>query len=118
MNRQLASFKYAFKGLYNLIRTERNARIHIAAAIGTVLAGWWLDLSVTEWSLVTLCIGMVIAAEGFNTAIEKLTDLVSPAYHPLAEKVKDIAAGAVLAVAIAAAVVGLMVFIPKLSGLL
>jgi diacylglycerol kinase (ATP) len=68
----------------------------------------------TEWCIVTLCFGMVLAAEGFNTAIERLVDLVSPDYHPIAGDVKDIAAGAVLICAIAAAIIGMIVFLPYL----
>lgn len=112
------SFKYAFAGIRHLIVNEHNAWIHCAATVMVVTAGFILDIDKTEWCLVVLCIGMVLAAEGFNTAIEKLTDLASPGYSPLAGKAKDVAAGAVLITAIAAAVVGLIIFIPKILQLI
>lgn len=75
-------------------------------------AGIVLGITRTEWIMVVMCIGTVIAAELFNTAIEKLVDLVSPERHPVAGQVKDIAAGAVLICAVAAAIIGLIIFIP------
>ncbi|MCD8167608.1 MAG: diacylglycerol kinase family protein [Bacteroides sp.] len=115
IKKRIKSFGYAWRGLSGLILKETNARIHTAAAILVVICGFILDLSASDWCLVVLCIGSVLAAEGFNAAIEKLVDLVSPDYHPLAGKAKDIAAGAVLITAIAAAIVGFVIFIPKIS---
>jgi len=66
-----------------------------------------------EWCWITLAIGLVILSEMFNTAIEYLTDLVSPEMHPLAKKTKDVASGAVLIAALMAVVIGLFIFIPK-----
>lgn len=80
--------------------------------MAVIIAGIVLGITRTEWIMVVMCIGTVIAAELFNTAIEKLVDLVSPERHPVAGRVKDIAAGAVLICAVAAAIIGLIIFIP------
>lgn len=82
------------------------------AAMAVIIAGIVLGITRTEWIMVVMCIGTIIAAELFNTAIEKLVDLVSPERHPVAGRVKDIAAGAVLICAVAAAIIGLIIFIP------
>lgn len=112
--KQLRSFGYAWKGIANCIGKEQNLSFHLIATVLVVIAGFVLGISRTEWMIVVLCIGMVIAAELFNSAIEKLVDIVSPEWNPLAGKVKDIAAGAVLVCAIAAAIAGLIVFVPYL----
>ena len=80
--------------------------------MAVIIAGIVLGITRTEWIMVVMCIGTVIAAELFNTAIEKLVDSVSPERHPVAGQVKDIAAGAVLICAVAAAIIGLIIFIP------
>lgn len=110
---RLKSFKYAVKGVADLIKTQPNARIHFVISIFVIVAGFLLQLSIVEWCIISLTIAMVVAAEAFNTAIEYLTNLVSPDYHPLAGKTKDAAAGAVLLVAAGAAVVGILIFLPK-----
>ena len=97
--KQLRSFGYAWKGIRCCIGKEQNLSFHLIATAVVVI----------------LCIGVVIAAELFNTAIEKLVDLVSPQQHPVAGQVKDIAAGAVLVCAATAAIIGLIVFIPYLT---
>lgn len=112
MNRLIKSFGYALRGIYLLFRHEANAQLHLVAMMLVVVAGFYFDISTTEWIAVIFAIVSVLAAEGFNTAIEKLTNLVSPEYHPLAGQTKDIAAGAVLLVALGAAIVGILIFIP------
>lgn len=109
---RLKSFKYAGKGIYKLISGEHNAWIHCAAIVVVTIAGFYFNITRGEWIAVIVCFGLVLSAEGFNTAIEKLTDLVSPERHPIAGDVKDIAAGAVLICAIAAAIVGFIIFLP------
>ena len=104
--KQLRSFGYAWKGIRCCIGKEQNLSFHLIATAVVVIAGFVLGI---------LCIGVVIAAELFNTAIEKLVDLVSPQQHPVAGQVKDIAAGAVLVCAATAAIIGLIVFIPYLT---
>ena len=112
--KELKSFYYALRGIGHGVRHERHMQFHLLAAVVVVCAGWLLGISRTEWCLVVLCIGSVISAELVNTAIERLTDLASPTLHPLAGQAKDVAAGAVLIISIAAAIVGSVVFIPYL----
>lgn len=89
-------------------------RIHACIAILTIIAAILLEISSMEWCLIVVCIGSVFMAEAFNTAIEKLSDKVSPERDPLIKIAKDVAAGAVLAISIASAVIGLIIFIPRL----
>lgn len=113
--KQLRSFGYAWKGICCCVGKEQNLSFHLIATVAVVIAGFAFGISRTEWMIMLLCIGVVIAAELFNTAIEKLVDLVSPGRHPLAGQVKDIAAGAVLVCAVAAAIAGLIIFLPYLT---
>jgi len=107
------SFRYATQGIIDLFHYENNARIHLFAAIAVVSAGFYFQLSRTEWALAIMQIALVWAAEAFNTALEKLADAVSPEYHPLIKSVKDLAAGGVLILAISAVIVGTLLFLPK-----
>ena len=116
LKKRIKSFGYAFQGIASLLKKEHNAWIHCLAIVVVTLAGIHFDITRTEWCIVCLCFGMVLAAEGFNTAIERLVDLVSPDFHPIAGDVKDVAAGAVLICAIAAAIIGLIIFIPYFFG--
>jgi len=109
---RLNSFRYAFKGIADLFRNTPNAQIHLFAACCAVMAGFYFGISRIEWCIIILCIALVFAAEAANTAIEYLTDLVSPEYHQLAGKTKDAAAAAVLLAAIGAAIVGIIIFAP------
>lgn len=111
---RLRSFAYAFKGIAEVVRHQANMQIHVVIMLLVLLVASLLSLSPTEWALILICMGMVLSAELFNSALEYLTDLVSPDYHPLAGKAKDAAAGAVLVCAIAAVLVGLLVLGPKL----
>ncbi|MGK0390395.1 MAG: diacylglycerol kinase (ATP) [Maribacter sp.] len=110
---RLNSFKYAFKGIADLFINTPNARIHLFMGIAVAICGYLFQISITEWCFCILCISLVLAAEAFNSAIEYLTDLVSPDYHVQAGKTKDVAAGAVLLTSIGAATVGLIIFLPK-----
>lgn len=112
LKKQLRSFGYAWKGIQSCVGKEQNLSFHLIAAMAVIIVGIVLGITRTEWIMVVMCIGTVIAAELFNTAIEKLVDLVSPERHPVAGRVKDIAAGAVLICAVAAAIIGLIIFIP------
>ena len=109
LKKRIKSFGYAFKGIASLLKKEHNAWIH---CIAIVVVTSYFRITPTEWCIVVLCFGIVLAAEGFNTAIERLVDLVSPGFHPIAGDVKDVAAGAVLICAIASAIVGAIIFIP------
>ncbi len=113
--KQLRSFGYAWKGIRCCIGKEQNLSFHLITTVCVVVAGFGFGITRNEWTAVLLCIGMVIAAELFNSAIERLVDLVSPQYHPLAGQIKDIAAGAVLVCALAAIIVGIVIFVPYLT---
>ena len=104
------SFRFAFRGIALVFIHENNTRIHLVATVSVLVAGWIFRLNYLEWAVILAQIGLVWAAEAFNSAIEKLVDLVSPGFNPKAGAIKDIAAGAVLLIAIVAAVVGLVVF--------
>ena len=114
LEKRIKSFGYAFKGIASLIKKEHNAWIHCTAIVLVTVCGFYFGITPTEWCIVVICFGVVLAAEGFNTAIERLVDLVSPGFHPIAGDVKDVAAGAVLICAIAAAIVGSIIFLPYL----
>ncbi len=118
LKQRIASFKYAFTGMTEVIQSQANPKIHILAALITILGGWFFTISTEEWCLVIICITSVLGAESLNSAIEYLTDLVSPEFHPLAKKTKDAAAAGVLWVAIGALLVGLVIFLPKVLALL
>lgn len=108
------SFKYALEGLFVMFKEERNARIHLIMAIGSIVAGVYFNLSLTEWIFLVFAISLVIALELINTAIENLADFVSPERNKKIKKVKDLAAGAVLVGAIGAFIIGLIIFTPKI----
>ncbi|MBI2270379.1 MAG: diacylglycerol kinase family protein [Bacteroidetes bacterium] len=108
------SFKYAFKGLKLLFKTQHNAWIHLSAFVLIVVSGFYFKLNKMEWIAILFAAGFVFTAEIINTSIEFLTDHVSPAKHEQAGKVKDLAAAAVLIAAITALLIGALVFIPKI----
>jgi diacylglycerol kinase (ATP) len=116
--KRLLSFKYAFTGIKKLLVAQHNSRIHLTIAILVIIAGFIFHISSTEWLLVLFAIGLVFASELFNSAIESVVDLISAEYHKNAEDAKDFAAGAVLIAAITSAIIGLLIFIPKLLTLL
>jgi diacylglycerol kinase len=107
---RINSFKYAFKGIGDLLKSQINARIHLLFTVLVIAGGFFFDISKVECLICLLAIASVFAAEAFNTALEYLTDLVSPDYHPLAGKAKDAAAAAVLILAVFALIIGFMVF--------
>lgn len=104
------SFGYAFRGLTAAVREQRNLKIHLGVALLVTALGFWFDVSGTDWCILVIMIGLVIAAELINTALENLTDLVTQEFHPLAGKVKDIAAASVLVLSIISVIVGFIVF--------
>ena len=114
IKKQFRSFGYAFRGIYRSLATQAHLQFHALASCLVVLLAWYLGVSALEWCILVLTIAAVWAAEIINTAIEHLTDLVSPNYHPLAERTKDAAAGAVLVLAIGAVVVAGIIFLPKI----
>lgn len=114
----IAGFGFAFSGLWHVIRTQVNMKVHIALAILALALGIALRISAVEYALVFVAIAGVMVTEMFNTVIELCVDLASPAYHPLAKIAKDVAAGAVLLSAIMAIIIALCVFGPHLWALI
>jgi undecaprenol kinase/diacylglycerol kinase (ATP) len=110
------SFHHAFTGILRTVRSERNMKIHMVAALAALFLAWRLGLDVPEKLLVILTVAGVLCLELVNTAIESIVDLISPEIHPLAKAAKDAAAGAVLVMAMAAAVIGYILFFDKLFG--
>ena len=117
LSRRIRSFAHAFRGIGILLKSQPNAWLHLAAMAAVLALGLYVGLTAIEWAIIALAIIAVLAAEGFNTAIEFLSDAVTTEYHPLVKKVKDVAAGAVLITAIGAAVVGLLIFVPHIAAL-
>lgn len=113
---RFASFKFAFEGIKTLLREEHNARVHLAAALAVILTGLLLNISRHDWGLLILAIALVWITEALNTAVEVVCNLITTERHPLVKKAKDVAAAAVLLSALAAAVVGLLVFVPYIVG--
>ncbi len=109
------SFGYAFEGIGSTIKEERNIRIHLAAMALVLLFGAGLRISVTEWMICFVLFGLIISLELVNTALEAVVDLVTTEKKPLAKKAKDAAAGAVLFSAIMAAIIGCIIFLPKIA---
>ena len=118
IKKRIKSFGFAFKGVATLFKTQPNARIHLMAILLVTVAGFLLKVSTTEWCFIVMSFALVLAAEALNTAVEFVVDLVSPDYHPLAGKAKDVAAAAVLITAIGAVIIGIIIFLPKLLVLL
>lgn len=112
------SFGYAFEGLWNTVKSERNMQIHLGFTVCVVIAGFIFRISMTEWMFCLVLFALVISLELVNTALEAAVDVATDEWRPLAKKAKDAAAGAVLVAAILAAVIGLMIFIPRLFILL
>jgi diacylglycerol kinase len=108
------SFRHALEGLGYVICCERNARIHLAAAILAVALGLWLGLGLTQWAVITIAIALVFAGEMLNTVVELTIDVLTPHQNAHAKHVKDVAAGAILVNALAAVVIGLLVLGPPL----
>ena len=112
--RLFSSFKFAGQGILQAYRGEQNLRIHTFMAILVIIFGVFLKISYFEWIACLLLIALVLMAEFFNTAIEYVVDLASPKVHPLAKAAKDVASAGVLMMAIISAIVGLIIFVPKL----
>lgn len=114
ITRRLQSFAFAISGLGAFLRSEPNGRIHLAATVVVIILAVLFHCSAGEWALLIIVMAMVWITELLNTAIEKIMDHLSPEIHPRVKWIKDVAAGAVLVAAIAAAAVGALVFVPKM----
>jgi diacylglycerol kinase (ATP) len=110
----VASFYYAFQGLWYVLRTQRNAQIHCLVGACAVALAAALRVERWEWIALLLTITLVLAAEGLNTAVEAAVDLSTTTQHPLAKVAKDVAAGTVLLCAIASVIIGCVIFLPHL----
>ena len=112
------SFKYAFKGIGSAFLTERNMKIHVTMMMLVIICGILFKISVLEWFICIACFGIVIGGEMFNTAIEQVVNIAMPEKDPRAKLAKDVSAGGVLVLALAAATIGLIIFVPKALKLL
>ena len=110
----VASFGYALSGLWYAIRTQLNMRIHLSVTVVVLALGLYVRLDWTQWAVLALTIGAVLIAEMFNTVAEAALDAATPHYHPLVKVAKDVAAGAVLLIALLSILVGLLVLGPPL----
>jgi diacylglycerol kinase (ATP) len=110
--RLIKSFRHAFQGIFFTVKTQRNARIHLLAAVAVCIAGFAFNISAADWRWLISCIAFVWFAEMVNTAFEYLCDVVNPELHESVKNAKDIAAGAVLICAAAASVIGGLTFWP------
>lgn len=108
------SMSYALQGIMTCIQQERNIKIHLAVMVIVIICAIVLKITVTEWLICILLFALVISLEIINTAIEAVVDLCTQDYHPLAKLAKDAGAGAVLISALAAIIIGMMIFIPKI----
>ena len=111
---RLKSVKYAFKGAFLLITTESSIKIQFCIGIIMTILGFVYKLSPTEWIIQILTIALIMAIEGLNTAIEEIADFIHPEHHTKIGLIKDLAAGAVFIFAIAAAIIGCIIYFPKI----
>jgi len=114
---RLKGAKFAFKGALILIRTEASIQVQFAISVLLTVAGFYLKISATEWMFQILSIGIVMSIEGINTSIEEVADFIHPEFHNKIGLIKDIAAGAVFIAGIAATIIGLIIYVPKIIAL-
>lgn len=112
------SFKYAFTGIKTSFKTEQNMKIHILIMILVILAGIILKIDALDWIILIIMISLVISAELFNTTIETVVDMITKEKNEKAKIAKDVAAGAVLVLAIGSVIIGFIIFIPKILNLI
>ncbi|MFD1018794.1 diacylglycerol kinase family protein [Thalassobacillus hwangdonensis] len=117
-NKGWIGFRVACAGIILVIRNERNFRIHLVAGAIVIIAGLLLRVSLLEWTVLLLTIAMVLSLEMINTSIERVMNHLSPEFHPAVGAVKDVAAGAVLVAAIFSIIIGMIIFLPKLTSIL
>lgn len=114
----LGSFSYAVFGIVTALRSERNMRIHFLSSIVVILLSIYFSITKLEWIFVLLTIGGMFALELVNTAIERVVDLVTMEFHPLAKQAKDIAAGAVFVYAVLSVIIGCLIFTPYIVNMI
>ncbi|TLS39364.1 diacylglycerol kinase family protein [Pseudalkalibacillus caeni] len=118
IKRFVLSFRFAFEGIVYLLKKEQNFRIHLLVGTAVLILGFLLGLSAVKMAILFLVIGIVLSLEAMNTGIERVVDLVTEEYHPLAKKAKDVSAAAVLIFSFAAAGIGFLFFFWPLVNLL
>lgn len=114
LTNRIRSIGHALRGAWILIRTESSIQIQVVIALVVTAAGFYFEINAVEWIIQILAIALVLGIEGLNTAIEKLSDYVQPNHDPRIGFLKDISAGAVLLVSVAACIVGLIIYLPKI----
>ncbi len=114
MSRLLKSFGYAGDGLLRSIKTEKNFQVHCTVAVLVIVAGFFFSLTGVEWTIIVVCIGMVLGLELVNSAIEQVCNMIQPGFSPLIKIIKDMSAAAVLLVVVTAIVCGAIIFLPKI----
>lgn len=115
IKRFLQSFVYAWNGIRSTAKKEINFRIHLLASVCVIILGVYFKISLFEWIVIFLLIGGILALELINTAIERVVDMITQKYHPLAKMAKDAGAGAVLVYVIISVIIGLLIFVPKMN---
>lgn len=103
---------YAIKGAWLLLRHEPSIQVQFVLAILVTIAGFYFDITTTEWIMQLLAIGLVMGIEGLNTAVENIADFVHPDFHVKIGRIKDVAAGAVFFAAVIAAIIGMIIYFP------
>lgn len=111
---RIKSIGYAYKGAAYLVKTEASIKVQVVIAIAVTIAGFYFDITATEWLIQVLCIGLVISLEGVNTAIEYLADFIHPDLHASIGRIKDISAGAVFIASVAAIIAAIIIYFPRL----
>ena len=115
--KRINSFKYAIEGIKATFKSQTNMKIHVTVMLLVIIAGIILKLDSSKWKICIILFSLALAGELFNTAIEAIVDMVMPEFHPKAKLAKDAAAGGVLVLAIGAAIIGLMIFMPEIMKL-
>jgi diacylglycerol kinase len=103
------SFTYAWNGVFICLK-QRNMRVMVACALLTITTGFFLNICSTDWCIILLCVGVVLALETMNSAIESFVDLIQPQFHPVAGRIKDLSAGAVFLFSCISAIIGVLIF--------
>lgn len=114
---RLKSMVFALKGAYKLVTTEHSVMVQFSIGIIITIAGFYFEITKTEWLLQTLAIGLVLSIEGINTAVEKIADFIHPEFHERIGFIKDIAAGAVFFAAMTAIAIGAIIYVPYVTTL-
>lgn len=116
--KRVVGFRYAWAGLKTVVKKESNFQLHLVATMIVVAAGFFFRLSLIEWAVILLTIGLVLITEMINSVIERVMDFIQPGYDERIKEIKDIAAGVVLVTALISIVVGILIFAPKIIQLI